>query len=62
LISRTNTYPIYKNEKQREAETITEVSAQPATYTTTSYKTGPSDIKSATFTHLRNRPETLQFF
>ena len=45
LISRTNTYPIYKNEKQREAETITEASAQPAIYTTTSYKTGPSDIR-----------------
>ena len=27
LISRTTTYPIYKNEKLREAETITEVSA-----------------------------------
>jgi hypothetical protein len=33
----------------------TEVSAQQAIYTTTSYKTGPSDIKSATFTHLRYR-------
>jgi hypothetical protein len=39
LVSRTNTYPIYKDEKPREAENITEVSAQPAIYTTTSYKT-----------------------
>jgi hypothetical protein len=62
LISRTNTstYPIYKDDKQREVETITAVSAQQAIYTP--YRTDPSDIKSVTFTHLRNRSETLQFF